>query len=64
MDISLLFKVAGVGFIVSVLYQILNKTGRDEMAMLVSVSGIIIVLIMIVGEISELLSTIRALFGI
>lgn len=64
MDISLLFKVAGVGLIVSVLYQVLNKTGRDEMAMLVSVSGIIIVLIMLVGEISELLSTIRTLFGI
>lgn len=43
MDTGLILKVAGVGLIVSVLYQVLSKTGRDEMAMLVSVTGIVIV---------------------
>lgn len=56
--------VAGVGLIVSVLYQVLNKTGRDEMAMLVSVTGIVIVLLMLVGEIASLVGTIRTLFGV
>lgn len=64
MDTGLIFKVAGVGLIVSVLYQVLNKTGRDEMAMLVSVTGIVIVLLMLVGEIASLVGTIRTLFGV
>ena len=42
----------------------LSKTGRDEMAMLVSVTGIVIVLLMLVGEIATLLNTIKALFGL
>lgn len=53
MDTGLILKVAGVGLIVSVLYQVLSKTGRDEMAMLVSVTGIVIVLLMLVGEIGH-----------
>lgn len=64
MDIDLLLKVAGVGLIVCVVYQILTKTGRDEQAMLVSLAGVVIVLLMLVGKISELLQTIRSLFGI
>ena len=64
MDVALVLKAAGVGLIVSVICQILSKSGRDEMAMLVSVSGIVIVLVMLVGEISVLLSSIRQLFGI
>ena len=64
MDTGLILKVAGVGLIVSVLYQVLNKTARDEMAMLVSVTGIVIVLLMLVGEIASLVGTIRTLFGV
>ena len=64
MDTGLILKVAGVGLIVSVLYQVLSKTGRDEMAMLVSVTGIVIVLLMLVGEIATLLNTIKSLFGL
>ena len=64
MDIDLLLKVAGVGLIVCVIYQILTKTGRDEQAMLVSLAGVVIVLLMLIGKISELLETIRSLFGI
>jgi len=64
MEVSLILKVAGTGLLVSVAYQILSKSGRDEQAMLVSLAGIIIVLVMLVGEISGLMNTIRTTFGI
>lgn len=64
MDTALILKVVGVGLLVSVSCQILNKSGRDEHAMLVTLSGVIIVLLMMVGEISELLTKIRDLFGL
>lgn len=64
MDTALILKVVGIGLLVSVSCQILNKSGRDEQAMLVTLSGVIIVLLMMVGEISELLTKIRELFGL
>lgn len=64
MDISLLLKIAGVGLLVSVVFQILTKSGRDEQAMLISLAGVVIVLLMLVREIAELLTVIRGLFGI
>ena len=64
MDIGLLIKVAGVGLLVAVAYVILSKSGRNEMAMLLSLCGIVIILIMLVGQISDLLSSIRAGFGL
>ena len=64
MDTGLILRVAGVGLLVSVLYQVLSKTGRDEMAMLVSVTGVVIVVVMLVDEIGGLLGNIRSLFGI
>lgn len=64
MDTGLILRVAGVSLLVSVLYQVLSKTGRDEMAMLVSVTGVVIVLVMLVDEIGALLGNIRSLFGI
>ncbi|MBE6686949.1 MAG: stage III sporulation protein AC [Ruminococcaceae bacterium] len=64
MDVTLILKIAGVGMLVSVAYIILNKAGRDEMAMLVSLAGVIIVLLMIITRLSELLDTVREIFGI
>ncbi|MCQ2413458.1 MAG: stage III sporulation protein AC [Clostridia bacterium] len=64
MDISLIMKVAGVGMIVTVACQILNKAGRDEQATLVSITGIVIVLIMLVGQIGMLFDTLKEVFGI
>ena len=63
MDISLIFKVAGVGLLVGILAQILNKYGRDEQAMFVGLAGILTVLLILVGEIGELFSQIRGGFG-
>ena len=63
MDVSLILRVAGVGVLVSVASSILNKSGRDEQAMLVTVAGIIVVMLMLVGEIGELFSSVQAIFG-
>ena len=64
MDIGLILRIAGVGLIVSVLTQILTKSGRDDQANFVSLAGIIIVLFMLVGKIGELLEMIQGVFGI
>lgn len=64
MDISLILRAAGIGLIVSVVCQILNRSGRDEQAMLVSVAGVIIVLFMLVRELGDLISSIRTVFGL
>ena len=63
MDVSLILKVVGVGMIVTVSCQILSKAGRDEQSMLVSLSGIGLVLLMLIGEIGRLYEAIRSVFG-
>ena len=64
MDIELVMKVAGVGMMVAIVCQILGKIGRDEHSMLVSVTGMIIVFIMLVDEVGRLFSSLRSLFGL
>ena len=63
LDIGLILKVAGVGILVSAAAQILQKSGRDEQATLVVISGIIVVLIMLVGEIEKLFELVISVFG-
>jgi stage III sporulation protein AC len=63
MDISLIIKVAGVGILVSVATQILSKSGRDEQSMLVTLTGIVVVLLLLVDEIALLFDSICAVFG-
>lgn len=63
MDVGLILKVVGVGMIVTVSCQILSKAGRDEQSMLVSLSGIVLVLLLLVGEIGKLYDAIRTIFG-
>lgn len=64
MDISIILKTAGVGMLVGIICQVLTKSGREEQAMLVSVAGIIIVLLMLVGELGTLISSVREIFGL
>ena len=64
MNVELILKVAGVGVLVTVAYQVLMKSGRDEQAMLVSVAGIIIVLFMLVNEMGGLFESVRNVFGL
>ena len=58
MDVSLILKIAGVGLLVAVTSQILGKYGRDDQAMLVGISGIIVVLLMLIGEVGALFESI------
>ena len=64
MDVSMLLKIAGVGLIIAVSYQILQRSGSDEQALLLSLAGIVFVLILLVGKIGDLLTEIRTVFGI
>ena len=64
METELILKVVGVGLIVSIAYQILVKSGRDEQAMLVSVAGVVLIMLMIIEEISDLFNTVIKLFGL
>lgn len=64
MDVSLVIKIAGIGMLIAVTYQILQRAGRDEQAMLLSLAGMVLVLLLIVGEIGTLYGKIRDIFGI
>lgn len=63
MEASLILRVVGVGILVAIAAQILGKSGRDEQAMLVTVSGIVVVFLMLVQEIGNLFDTVRGIFG-
>jgi len=63
MDVNFILKVAMIGIIVAVLSQILIKTGRDEYAMLTTLAGIVVVLMMLLPHFSTLLSSIKSVFG-
>lgn len=64
MTINLIFKIAAVGILVSVLGQVLKHSGRDEQAFLVSLAGLILVLLWVVPYILELFETIQSLFAL
>ena len=64
MGVTIIFKIAAVGIIVTVLGQVLKHSGRDEQAFLLSLTGLIIVLFWIVPYISELFSTMETLFSL
>ena len=64
MEIELVLKVAGVGMIVTVICQILSKSGRDEQSTLVSIAGIVIVLLLIVDRIALLITKLCEVFGL
>ena len=64
MDVGLILKIVGVGILVAVSSSILNKSGRDEQAMLVTLAGIVVVVLMLVGEMGKLFDTLRSIFGI
>ncbi len=64
MDIELLFKIAAVGIIVAVLNLILKKTDHDEQAVMLTVAGLVIVLMMIIPAIDDLFAEIKSVFGL
>ncbi|MFQ9933592.1 MAG: stage III sporulation protein AC [Lachnospiraceae bacterium] len=64
MDVSLIFKIAAVGILVSVISQILKQSGRDEHVFLVGLAGLVLVLFWIIPYIYELFENIRSLFAL
>ena len=63
MDVDLIFKIAAIGILVAVLNQLLVRSGRDEQAMMTTLTGLVVVLMMLVKKISELFDLIKVLFG-
>ena len=64
MDVDMIFKIAAIGIIVSVLNQVLIRSGREEQAMMTTLAGLIVVLMMLIGEISSLFDTVKSVFGL
>ncbi len=64
MDVNLIFKIAAIGIIISVLNTVLVRSGREDQAMMTTLAGVIVVLMMLIPEISDLFSTVKSLFNI
>ena len=64
MEVDFIFKIAGVGLIIAVINTVLTRSGREEQAMLSTIAGVIVVLMMIVPELAELFDTIKSLFDL
>lgn len=64
MEVDLIFKIAAIGILVAVLNQLLIRSGREEQAMMTTLAGLIVVLMMIVTEISALFETIKSVFDL
>ena len=64
MDVDLIFKIAAIGIIVSVLNQVLSRSGREEQAMMTTLAGLIVVLMMMIEQISTLFDTVKTVFGL
>lgn len=62
MDVDLIFKIAAIGILVAVLDQLLSRSGREEQAMMTTLAGLVVVLMILVRKISELFDLIEALF--
>ena len=62
MDVDLIFKIAAIGILVAVLNQVLSRAGRDEQAMMTTLAGLVVVLMMVVQEIAQLFTMAKTLF--
>ncbi|WP_295857003.1 stage III sporulation protein AC [uncultured Oscillibacter sp.] len=63
MDVDLIFRIAAIGILVAVLNQLLVRSGREEQAMMTTLAGLVVVLMMMVRQISSLFQLIKDLFG-
>ena len=63
MDIDLIFRIAAIGILVAVLNQLLVRSGREEQALMTTLAGLVVVMMMLVREISDLFQLIKTLFG-
>ena len=63
MEIDLIFRIAAIGIIVSILNQVLSRSGREEQATMTTLAGLVVVLVIIAREISDLFDLVKNLFG-
>ena len=63
MELDLIFKIAGIGIIVAILYRLLVQAGREEQALMLSIGGLIVVMIMVISEIKNLFDIIKNMFS-
>ena len=63
-DIDLIFRIAAIGILVSVLNQVLSRSGREEQATMTTLAGLVVVLMMVVQKISDLFQLVKTLFGL
>ena len=63
MDIDLIFKIAAIGIIVSILNQVLSRSGREEQATMTSLAGLVVVLMILTQKIADLFELVKRLFG-
>jgi len=63
MDVDLIFKIAAVGIVVAVLNLLLSQAKKDEQALMVTIAGLVVVLVIVVQEIADLFGLIKSLFG-
>lgn len=64
MEVDLIFKIAAIGIVVSVLNQVLVRAGREEQALMTTLAGLIVVLLLIINEISYLFDTVKRIFDL
>ena len=64
MEVDLIFRIAAIGILVAVLNQVLIRAGRDEQAMMTTLAGLVVVLMMVVQEIADLFDLLKNLFGL
>lgn len=63
-SIDIVFKIAAIGILIAVLCQLLSRAGREDIALMTSIAGLVIVLLMVVDIISDLFSSIKSIFGL
>ena len=64
MDVDMIFKIAAIGIIVAILNQLLIRSGREEQALLTTIAGLVVALMMIITQISDLFTAVKNTFGL
>ena len=64
MGIEIIFKIAAIGIIISIINQVLSRSGREEQATMTTLTGLVVVLIMVAQKIAELFDLVKTLFGL
>lgn len=64
MSVDIIFKIAAIGLLVAIVNQLLNKSGKEDIAMMTTIAGLIIVLIMVVDMLSDFFQAIKQVFGL